>query len=76
MPRGRKKPKMANHYEVLGVGTAATSIEIKKAYRELCKKWHPDKNISQVELATKKFQVRFLFARCNQCNEWNTNFCF
>ena len=33
-----------NFYDVLGVKKTATKEEIKKAYRELCKKYHPDKN--------------------------------
>ena len=32
-----------NFYDVLGVSKTATQDEIKKAYRELCKKYHPDK---------------------------------
>lgn len=35
---------MKNYYDVLGVSKTATQDEIKKAYRELCKKYHPDKH--------------------------------
>ena len=35
---------MTNHYDTLGINESATSDEIKKAYRKLAKKNHPDKN--------------------------------
>ena len=35
---------MANHYEILGVSNDATDTEIKKAYRALSLKYHPDRN--------------------------------
>lgn len=34
---------MPNYYEILGVKNDATSEEIKKSFRELAKKTHPDK---------------------------------
>ncbi len=33
-----------NYYNILGIGENATQEEIKKSYRSLQMKWHPDKN--------------------------------
>ena len=33
-----------DYYEVLGVGRGADAVELKRAYRELAMRYHPDKN--------------------------------
>ncbi len=48
---------MSNYYEILGVSKNATADEIKKAYRTLAFKYHPDRNPGNAEAEEKFKQI-------------------
>jgi len=48
--------KEEDYYKILGVPRSADAKAIKKAFRKLSVKWHPDKNPDNKEEAEKKFQ--------------------
>jgi DnaJ-class molecular chaperone len=45
-----------NHYRTLGITSNASINDIRKAYRALALKWHPDKNPGDQEQANRKFK--------------------
>lgn len=49
---------IANPYEVLGISPSASDDEVKKAYREMSRKYHPDSYVNNplADLAEEKFK--------------------
>jgi len=45
------------YYEILEVEQSCSSDEIKRSYRRLVLRYHPDKNIDNVEEATAQFRL-------------------
>ena len=67
---------MKSYYDVLGLNEGANKEEIKKAYKKLAIKWHPDKNPNNKDMAEKKFKeiseaYQYLTNRNNNFNEFN-----
>lgn len=52
----RSLPYQTSHYALLGLHPSASAIEIRRAYRELSKRYHPDTTALPPAIATAKFQ--------------------
>ncbi|MGN6367282.1 MAG: DnaJ C-terminal domain-containing protein [Phycisphaerae bacterium] len=54
-------PSKRDYYEILGIGRSASADEIKKAYRKLARKYHPDvnKNDAAAEAKFKEVQEAY-----------------
>jgi DnaJ-class molecular chaperone len=63
-----KKSKNKSHYELLDIDPASSPGEIKKQYKKMALKWHPDKNTESVEMrnfAEVQFKVKVVFKSQN-----------
>jgi molecular chaperone DnaJ len=60
--------KPPNHYEILGVKPDVTQSDIKKAFRQLVKKFHPDLDYSKQDV-NERVKAKELMQKINQAYE-------
>ena len=67
---------VADPYKVLGVSPSASEEEIKKAYRDLSKKYHPDLNPGDESAARKMSEINAAYDQIPTGSNWDnsTNF--
>jgi len=56
---GPKKAKRKDYYKILGVDKNAADSVIRKAYKKLSLKWHPDKNQNGTDEEKRKAEKMF-----------------
>jgi DnaJ homolog subfamily B member 4 len=54
-----------DYYKLLGIDRSANDDEIKKAYKKMALKWHPDRNGGSEEASQKFKQVCSLLDDCD-----------
>lgn len=52
----RPNSRVMSYYEILGVPSSSNVSEIRKAYRRLALRWHPDKNQENQQEAVENFR--------------------
>ena len=60
---------MSDYYNILGVNKTASKEEIKKAYKTLAKKWHPDLNPENKEAEQKFKEINEAYAALSDDNK-------
>jgi molecular chaperone DnaJ len=61
-----------DYYDILGVGKSATEKELKKAYRKLAIKYHPDKNPDDKSAETKFKEAAEAYEVLNNADKKST----
>lgn len=56
-PRKSAPPSAFTYYDQLGLHPSASERDIRRAYRELSKRYHPDTTTLPLPIATQKFQA-------------------